>query len=330
MPTSIHSQAKQLDLTGKSRSGSQAAPYVVVVGGANMDIIASTPVSVAVHDSTPGKISCAPGGVGRNIAENLARLAAPVHLLSAVGDDVFGKTLLDASRQAGVNMDSVSVLPGHRTATYLSLHGPSGDMDVAVNDMGIIEALTPEWLGQHHELLAHAAAVVVDCNLPVDCLASLLNSDIAAPLFLEAVSVTKCVRAQAWLHKVHTLKANGLEAAALTGRDIQTLDDAKLAALDLHVRGVTHVVISLGEQGVCWCDAQGQLGQRPAHAVEVVNTSGAGDALMAGLVKSYLLEYTLGRSVDYGMACAELTLECALANSPQLSSQAVQSRLTPQ
>lgn len=301
----------------------------MVVGGANMDIIASTPVSVAVHDSTPGKISCASGGVGRNIAENLARLGVQVHLLSAVGEDVFGRTLLDASRQAGVNMDSVAILSSHRTASYLSLHGPSGDMDVAVNDMGIIEALTPEWLGQHHELLSHAAAVVVDCNLPADCLGSLFASDIAAPIFLETVSVVKCVRAQPWLHKVHALKANGFEATALSGLDIQTLDDAKAAALTLHAAGVTNVVISLGDQGVCWCDAQGQLGQRPAHAVDVVNTSGAGDALMAGLVKSHLLEYALACSVDYGMACAELTLECALANSPELSAQVVQRRLTP-
>ncbi len=108
--------------------------FVLVLGGANMDISGSTTQPLVLSDSNPGRIRCAPGGVARNVAENLARLGNTARLLTAVGDDLYGRSLLDATRNAGVDVSSSWVLAGEATSTYLSLHGPDGDMAVAVND----------------------------------------------------------------------------------------------------------------------------------------------------------------------------------------------------
>lgn len=78
------------------------------------------------------------------------------------------------------------------------------------------------------------------------------------------------------------LKVNQREAAVLSGLPVETADEACLAASALHPAGVKQVVVSLGGDGVCWCDADGQTGHRPARPAAVVNTSGAGDALLAG------------------------------------------------
>jgi pseudouridine kinase len=139
--------------------------FVLVLGGANMDISGSTTQALVLSDSNPGRIRCAPGGVARNVAENLARLGNTTRLLTAVGDDLYGRSLLDTTRNAGVDVRGSWVLADQATSTYLSLHGPDGDMAVAVNDMGILEHITPQRLAPHKDWAQQAAALIVDCNV---------------------------------------------------------------------------------------------------------------------------------------------------------------------
>ena len=77
-------------------------PYAVVIGGANMDICGCSHDNLRIGDSNPGRVRTSAGGVGRNIAENLARLGTDTRLLSAVGNDQYGHHLLDVTQRAGV------------------------------------------------------------------------------------------------------------------------------------------------------------------------------------------------------------------------------------
>ncbi|MCX7225872.1 MAG: PfkB family carbohydrate kinase [Burkholderiales bacterium] len=277
---------------------------VAVVGAANMDILVHTSMGLAPSDSNPGSILCAPGGVGRNVAENLARLGLASQLFSVVGDDVFGQALLAATRQAGVNVSAVSVWPGSSSASYLAWHGSDGDMLAAVNDMGLLNKLTPEVLQEKLSELKQAQMMVLDCNLTLPTLAWLLQSP-----------------------RLQLLKVNQREASVLSGMQVETTGQACLAALLLHRAGVKQVVVSLGGDGVAWCDADGQTGHRPAHKVAVVNTSGAGDALLAGLVLCCSEGLPLPQAVQGAMACAEITLASPHANSPHLAIAALRAHL---
>jgi pseudouridine kinase len=301
--------------------------YVALIGGANMDIAAHSSAAPVPGDSNPGRIACSPGGVARNVAENLLRLGVDARLLSVLGDDVFGQALRQAAADIALDLSACSTIPGQRTATYLSLHGPDGDMGVAVNDMGILDCLTPELLGQHTGVLEGAAALVVDCNVRPDVLAWIAVYWLDKPVFAEAVSVAKCRKLLPVLGQIHTLKANRLEAQALSGLPIQSLQSACDAARSLHQRGVRNVVISLGGDGVAWCDAGGAVGHQHVHAVQMASATGAGDALLSGLVYGHLQGLPLDQAVRFAMACAELTLSSTLANSPELSVAAVKARL---
>ena len=301
--------------------------YVVVIGGANMDIVAQTGTPLMASDSTPGEIRCAPGGVARNVAENLARLGEQVQLVSVAGDDPFGHILLDATRDAGVDITAFRVLPSRRSSTYLSVHGLDGDMAVAVNDMGILDSITPDYLRSLQAPLQAASCWALDCNLSSDALQWLFGNASQMPVFVDGVSAAKCTKLIPWLPRIHTLKVNGLEAQTLSGLPAQSVHEAQLAARALHQTGVRRVVISLGAKGTCWCDSNGQVGHRAARKVAVVNTSGAGDALLAGLVHSHLGAMPLPESVELAMACAELTLSSTFANNPNLSLATVQHQL---
>ena len=296
-------------------------PAVTVVGGANMDVGAQTDTPLLPGDSTPGHIQYAPGGVGRNIAENLARLGVPVSLLTVVGDDAFGTQLITSSAASGVNVTKMLRLKGQRTATYLSMHGPDGDMALAVNDMAILEQLTPACCIQHLPAPKPGEWLLLDCNLQAATLAHLLSSGRTA--VVDAVSVAKCRRVEAHLPAVHLLKVNRLEAAALSGIPVRAPEDALRAAHALHALGVKRVVVSLGAEGVVWCDTDGSTGFLEARHVPVVNTTGAGDALLAGIVAGLQRQMSLSQAVAYGRACAEITLSSTFANSSELSHAAV-------
>lgn len=301
-------------------------PGVLVIGGANMDIVAHSDTLLLRSDSNPGQVRCAAGGVARNVAHNLALLGHPAALVSVLGHDAFGQAVLQATQAAGVDTRHCTLLSDASTATYLSLHGPDGDMAVAVSDMAILARLDAGLLAPLSAELAAARCLVLDCNLHEEALAFLLGGDFCAPLFVDAVSAFKCPRLLPWLGALHTLKLNRLEAAALTGLPVTTLAETQAAALALHRLGVRQVVLSLGEQGVVWCDAQGVTGLRAAGRVPVVNTGGAGDALLAGLVHAHLQGWDLPHAVAWAMACAEITLQSPTANAFDLSTATVQAR----
>ncbi len=302
-------------------------PHIALLGGINMDVSVHAHSALRAGDSNPGRVQCSPGGVARNVAENLLRLGADARLLGVLGDDVFGQALWQSGAAMGLDMRACLTLPGQRSATYVCLHQADGDVDVAVNDMDIMDALTPALLQPQLAPLRSATVLVADCNLRPDVW-QWLATEVAHPaLFAEAVSVAKCTRLGPVLAQIHTLKANRLEAQALCGRAIASVQDACYAALALHRKGTGRVLISLGAQGVAWCDADGRCGHRATRPVQVLSATGAGDALMGGLVYGHLQGWPLEAALAWAMSCAEITLTSPAANAPALSVQAVEQHM---
>ena len=293
---------------------------IAIFGAANLDITASSELQVKPGDSTPGRISTTAGGVARNVAENLARLGHTSCLISAVGDDLHGQFLLEQTRFAGVDVSRCRVWPGQRSGTYLSICNLDATLMAAVSDMAVLDLLTPSELARHTACMASANAWVVDCNLSEASFAWLMENQTTAPIYVDGVSSHKCAKALAWLGVMDTLKINRLEAQALTGMQVESAGDAISAAQNLCARGVENVVVSLGNGGVCWHRRSSQSsGHAPALGVTAVNSNGAGDALMAGLVHGALAGWPLEQSVHFANACAALTMTASSANHPQLS-----------
>ncbi|WP_293765249.1 PfkB family carbohydrate kinase [uncultured Aquitalea sp.] len=302
--------------------------HVVVLGGANMDIRGATRQALRFGDSNPGAVSCSPGGVGRNIAENLARLGEDCRLISCVGDDIHGRSLLDITQRAGVDVRPCLVLPDAATSTYLSIHGPDGDMAIAINDMAILERLGPAQLAEQRELVRHAALIVADANLSADALAWLFAEAGDTPVFVDTVSAFKAQRLRPWLGKIHTLKPNRIEATQLSGLPLESAADIPAVMHWFHAQGVQQLVLSMADEGIHFSTAAGVRGRLPAPLVDIVNATGAGDALMAGLAHGWLADMPLADAVRFAQGCAALTLQYAGTTCPTLSGSAVQHFLT--
>lgn len=297
--------------------------YIVVIGSANMDVAGYSHASLNYADSNPGKIKFTPGGVGRNIAQNLASLNKQVWLLSAVGDDFYGQSLLEQTRSAGVQVEKCLVLDDEGTSSYLSLLDNTGEMLVAINDMAITDHITPAYLSHHLAFIRAASAVIVDCNISETTLAWIFENCGHAPVFVDPVSAWKCGKIRDWLGHIHTLKPNRLEAETLSGISLTCAADAPRVAAWFHQHGLFRLVLSMGGDGVYYSEKHGANGWSAPFKTQVVNVTGAGDAMMAGLAYCWLQETAFMASVRFAQGCSSLALASVFTNNPDLSSASV-------
>lgn len=293
--------------------------YVVIIGSANIDVAGYSHESLNYADSNPGKIKFTPGGVGRNIAQNLALLGNKAWLLSAVGSDFYGQSLLTQTNQSGVYVDKCLIVPGENTSSYLSLLDNTGEMLVAINDMNISNAITAEYLAQHREFIQRAKVIVADCNISEEALAWILDNAANVPVFVDPVSAWKCVKVRDRLNQIHTLKPNRLEAETLSGIALSGRDDVAKVAAWFHQHGLNRLVLSMGGDGVYYSDISGENGWSAPIKTNVINVTGAGDAMMAGLASCWVDGMPFAEYVRFAQGCSSMALSCEYTNNPDLS-----------
>lgn len=303
----------------------QTAPYVTVVGGVNVDIGGRPEAALVARDSNPGAVHSSLGGVGRNIAHNMALLGLDTRLLTAFGDDLNAQKLAASCGELGIDISQSPVIPGGRTSTYLFINDERGDMALAVSDMEIYRHLTPQALAQRHKLLDASQVVVLDTNIPAESIAWLAEN-CAAPLFADPVSTAKAVKLKPVLGKLHTLKPNRLEAELLSGVPITGEASLNKAADALLETGLRRVFISLGAEGVFAADHSGRV-QLPCLPAELVNATGCGDAFMAAIAWAYLRGTDLADTARAGLAASSIAMESRETINPAMSEEALESRL---
>ena len=306
-----------------------------------MDVKARSSEPLDPETSNPGQVTTDPGGVGRNIAENLARLGTPTHLVAAVGSDSFGEELLTHTRSAGVQLDHVITSP-RPTGTYLAVLDHVGDLSVAVSDMSATDTLTVADIEPVRSLIQHCDLLVVDGNIPLDVARWLgdVARDGDVPVVIEPVSVVKARRLRPLLapdRPVLSVTPNIDELAALVDHDVaDTVPAISRAAAELHDLGVTHVWVRRGARGSVLssaaADGQGEPTVTTNTTVSrgVVDVTGAGDSMTAGFVHALLRDGDPAGAAAFGQATAALTTESAHTVRPDLTHALVTGRLTQQ
>ena len=304
----------------------RSSSYVVVVGGANVDIGGRSAAALVAADSNPGVVTTSLGGVGRNIAHNMSLMGLDVRMLTAYGDDLNGQRLATSCSELGIDISHALHLTGATTSTYLYLTDEKGEMALAVSDMGICDRITPQYLAANLPLLQNAQIVICDTNIPAEALEYLANN-LTVPLFVDPVSTSKAEKLRPILSKIHTLKPNALEAELLSGVPIREDADIAAAADRLLQLGVHRLFISLGAKGVYAAMGDQRLWLRNLPGT-MVYTTGCGDAFMAALVWAYLEGMDLESSAVAGLAAGAIAMESSQTINPAMGSEALLERMS--
>ncbi|KQW46503.1 MULTISPECIES: carbohydrate kinase family protein [unclassified Roseateles] len=284
---------------------STSAAPIVCIGGLNIDRKLKLLSNSLQGSSNPCESHETPGGVVRNVAENLARLGLPVALVAAVGDDAGGRMLLEHAAAVGIDTRAVIRLRRHASDSYTAVLAPDGSLELGLASMPLVESLNPWALEASKALRAGAALVVADGNLPTDAWPLLLGEARASgiPLVGVAVSEAKMERLPERLDGLHLLVMNMGELATIAA-DANTAFDA------LHARGVGCVLVSKGADGLLLSEREHAPRHWPAPQVHVVDVTGAGDALSAGVCAALLRDCDdFDAAARLGLDLAALTLQ---------------------
>ena len=285
--------------------------HVLVIGSAGIDVKGRPDYTVSPGISTPGIIRSSVGGVARNIAENLARLEIPTRLLSAVGGDSSGERVLARCSQAGIDASQALTLANERTGHYLALLKADGELDVAVSDYTIANRIDRAYLEANADLFRQAALVVIDANLTDEALHTVftLAGKHQVPVCADPTAPSLAGRLRPYLNRIYLITPNPAEADALLGQTLaeRDVDTALATAQSLLERGVRIAVVTLGVRGLVYASGSDR-GQIAAIRTEVVDETGAGDALTAGIIFGLLNEVPLDEALRLGVSAASLTL----------------------
>ncbi len=285
--------------------------HVLVIGGANLDMIGQPDAPLAAGTSTPGRIRTSLGGVARNIAQNLAQLEVQTVLLTAVGDDEAGSSILGRAAGSGIDISEALVIEGQRSGAYMGFLAADGALDAAIYDMKIMAALTPSYFLQRRHLFEHARMVAMDANVMPDAIATIVKlcREYSVPICADPTSAGLASRFVPHLPHLLMISPNPREAAALCNDvfDESDTDAALQAARHLVTLGVGVAVITLGEHGVVYADSD-TAGKIPAIKTEVVDPTGAGDAMTAAIIFGLLEDIPLDECIRLGVTAATLTL----------------------
>ena len=273
-------------------------PNVVVLGSANLDIVVPVPHHPATGETVlGGHHDRIPGGKGANQAVAAARLGARVAMVGRVGSDDAGGTLRTALQEAGVDCRYLAV--DHPAPSGLALIGvdENGDNTIIVSP-GANDRVGPDDVAAAAPFLASAAVTLVQLEVPAMAVEAAVAAS-GGKVVLNPAPAS--LLSAALLERVDVLVPNRIELAQLAG----SAEAGGLAAVEEMARGlpVPTVVVTLGADGALLV-AGGDAVVLPAPPVEVVDTTGAGDAfcgaIAEALARGVAIDEATARAVHAG------------------------------
>ena len=285
------------------------ADRVLVVGSLNVDLVVTVDRMPDSGETVFGqRFDQHAGGKGLNQSVAAARMGAAVAMVGAVGDDASGAWLIGVLDDEGIIRSAVARVPGSSGTALIEVDASGANRIVVISGANatVSSAHVVDAMGEADGI----AVVLAQGELPPDAVAAAMAEGRAAG----AVTVLNPAPAFAFssdvLGNVDYLIPNEHEAALLTGRPTQTLDEARAAAVDLVGLGVTCAIVTRGSQGLVWATAD-DSGAMSAFTVDAIDTVAAGDAFCGAFAAALAEGHDLQQALRWASAAGALATTVA-------------------
>jgi ribokinase len=290
---------------------------VFVLGSINQDFVLNVERRPEPGETvTNAELSTGSGGKGANQAAAAALLGASVSFLGRVGDDEFGETLVRALEEKGVDTSLVELASGYKTGAAFITVTPDGENAITVAP-GANRAITPEDVDAASDAIRGARVLVAQMEVPREVVgrAAEVTAGGDTRVLLNLAPMFEVPREL--LERLDPLTVNEHEAAFLLGNRVEGVEGALCAAPELLSLGPRSVVITLGAAGAVVADSSSAT-HIPAPHVEVVDTTGAGDAFVGALAVKLARDASLEEAASYAVraGAAAVTKEGAQGALP--------------
>jgi pseudouridine kinase len=296
---------------------------LVCIGGANVDRKFYVKEKLQYGTSNPIYSTQSAGGVARNVAENLGRLGLDVSLLTASGMDAEWHFIEDTSSPY-INLNHVIPFIKEATGSYTAVIDEAGELVLALADMDIYDSLTPEIVQSQLLKITQAKCFVADLNLPSETLSFIQQfaQSRHIPLVFITVSSPKMNRLPNDLSGLTWLITNREETEAYFKTEIKSHEDWENAIQRWLDFGIEHIAITDGTNGVLIGNKEEGVYHVPAIKVEDVrDVTGAGDALSAAIIYSWLEGESIPAIAKAGIVNSARTVQTNYTVRQDLSAQ---------
>ena len=298
---------------------------IVVVGSINMDLVSTAENIPRAGETLLGsRFEMHPGGKGANQAVAAARLGYPVELVGRLGSDIFGKQLRLHLEHSGVGLDGVAEIDGS-SGTASIVVAANGENAIVVNP-GANSAVSPEYLESQLPLLQRAGIILTQLEIPIETVEYLaeISKRHGVPLILDPAPAH--ILSRQLLEKVAWFTPNETEAAFYSGPANPASAEHSNLARELRLLGPVGVILKLGARGAYILSAESE-GLVAAPAVQVVDTTAAGDTFNGAFAVGLLSGKSLLESVKFAIAAASASVTRAGAQTSMPSLGEVEQRM---
>ena len=281
---------------------------IVIFGAVFVDIKGYPLAKYIPGGRNVGRVIHTHGGVSRNVAEDIANIELRPTFVSVVDDTGIGSDVIDHLRRHKVNTDYIVRRP-EGTGTWLAVFDNTGDVIASISSRPDLTALL-QVLDEHgDQMIREADSVVVEIDLDVPVLKRIfsLADKYGKDVYAVVSNMSIAMERRDLLQRTACIVCNAQEAGMLFSEDYSDVPPEELYSLlkdRLERSGIPRMVVTLGENGAVYAETGGPGGFCPPQHIDVIDTTGAGDAFFSGVTIGLTYGRTLAESCEIGTRLA--------------------------
>ena len=281
---------------------------IVVIGAVFVDI-KGYPLSTYIPGGrNAGRVEQVHGGVCRNVAEDIANVELRPTFVSLVDDTGSGQDVIDKLAKHKVNTKYIEKVPDGM-GTWLAVFDNDGDVCAAISKRPDTTPLTRLLEEKGDEIFADCDGIAFELDLEKDTVKQILrcakkyNKQVYAAISNMSIAMER----RAFLQEIDCFVCNQQEAGLLFSDEYDHMAPEEMCrtlAANVHSANIPCMVVTMGGEGAVYARSNGESGVVPAKKVDVIDTTGAGDAFFAGTVIGLTYGKTLPEACEIGSRLA--------------------------
>ncbi|MDO5754966.1 MAG: ribokinase [Tissierellia bacterium] len=286
---------------------------VVVIGSINMDLVVHLDEIPGIGETVLGEsLGEYAGGKGANQAVALAKAGVNTFFIGKIGDDIYGDDVLLEMKKAGINTGGIQRTKGNTGLAIIQVDRKAQNNIVVIP--GANYKIGEEDLEKYRKEISRMDYALFQLEIPLD----LVEKGLDLARELEIKTILNPAPAQnlttEFLKKVDLLIPNEYELGKITSKNIENQDDIESASQLLLDQGVKEILVTLGAQGVYYTNGV-ERAYYPAFQVEAIDTTGAGDSFIGGLLAGLCKGEFMEKAIERGQATSAITVQSKGAQS---------------
>lgn len=281
---------------------------IVVVGNVFVDVKGYPDGMYIPAGRNSGRVEIYHGGVGRNVAEDIANVELRPRFVSMVDDNAQGQEVLDKLNNHKVDTRFVASVPDGM-GMWLAIFDNTGDIVASISKRPNMDAMARLLDEKGDEIFADADSIVIEIDMDKEVVKRVFKyaEKYHKRVYAVVANMSIATQRRDFLQSIDCFVCNAQEAGILFVSDMEQLAPQELMdALSEKVvsANIPAMVVTMGGRGAVYADVNGGKGFCPARSVDVVDTTGAGDAFCAGVAVGLTYGKSMEQAIEIGTRLA--------------------------